>query len=103
MHTVMLDARVTTPGVLTEDGANVGLVIESTTPTFRIESVLPDSRAERAGVKAGDILRRINHVEPRTRAQADRVVKSATSQPVLLEIERDQRRLAIVIPEGAAR
>jgi len=101
-QTVMLEPGAATPGAPSENVARVGVVIDPATPTFRIDSVLPDSRAARAGVKAGDVLRRINHVEPRTRAQADRAVRSATSTPILLEVERDQRRLAIVIPESAA-
>jgi hypothetical protein len=101
--TVTLDSSAAAPGPSNETGAELGLVMEVPTATFRIDSVQSDSRAARAGVRAGDILRRINHVEPRTRAQADRAVKGATSKPTLLEIERDRRRIAIVIPKSAAR
>jgi S1-C subfamily serine protease len=100
---VMLDADAATREISSGVGAHLGLVIESPTPTFRIESVLPDSRAARAGVQAGDVLRRIDQVELRTRTQADRAMRSAASKPILLELERDRRRLAIVIPDGAAR
>jgi hypothetical protein len=101
-QTVTLAATVT-PGMSSKRDSGIGLVIESPRPTYRIDAVLPEGRAARAGVKAGDILRRINHVEPRTRAQVDRAMKNATSTPILLEIERDRRRVAIIVPEGPAR
>lgn len=89
------------PAASSETDAGVGLVIESPRPAFRIDSVLPDSRAARAGVHAGDVVRRINGVEAGTRAQVDRAMRSAASTPMLLEIERDHRRIAILIPERA--
>jgi S1-C subfamily serine protease len=102
-HTLTLDQSVAAPAESDVAGADVGLMIESPAVAVRIGHVPPDSRAARAGVRPGDILRRINNVEPRTRAQADRAVKAAAAKPMLLEIERDQRRLAIIIPEGTAR
>jgi hypothetical protein len=102
MQTVMLDAKAG-PGASGENGLGVGLTIESLAPTYRIDTVLPDGRAARAGLRAGDVVRRINHREARTRADAERAVESATREPILLEIERDQRRLAIVVPKGAVR
>jgi S1-C subfamily serine protease len=101
-QTITFDTSAGTPGVLTATDAGLGVVLESPTAAFRIQAVLPDSRAAHAGVEVGDILRRINSVEPRTRAQADRAVRGATSKPILLEVERGRRRLAIVIPEGTA-
>jgi S1-C subfamily serine protease len=87
-----------------QNAADLGVIIESPAAAgFQIDLVLPHSRAARAGVQAGDILRRINHVEPRTRAQANRAVTRAASSSMLLEVERDRRRLAIVIPEDAPR
>jgi hypothetical protein len=84
----------------TASNAGVGVMLEPPTPAYRIDTVLPGSRAARAGVKAGDVVRRINHVEPRTRAQVGRAMENAKSTPILLEVERDQRRIALLIPEG---
>jgi S1-C subfamily serine protease len=91
------------PEAFRRSEAGIGVVIASPTPAYPIDTVLSDSRAARAGVRAGDVLRRINRVEPRTRAQAERAVKSAISTPILLEVERDDRRIAIVIPQDSAR
>jgi C-terminal processing protease CtpA/Prc len=91
------------PSVPTISDLGLGLVIASPRSQYRIAAVVPESRAARAGVKAGDVVGRINHVEPRTRAQVDGAMESAGSKPILLEIERDRRRVAIVIPETPPR
>jgi serine protease Do len=85
------------------DEGGLGLVIESPRPIYRVGTVRPDSRAAQAGLRPADVLRRVNHVEPRTRAQAERAIKNGASAPILLEVERDRRRVAILIPGGAAR
>jgi S1-C subfamily serine protease len=100
--TVAIDPTLPNTGVARATDTGAGFVFEAPTATFRIDAVLPGSRAARAGVQPGDRLRRINGVAPRTQAQADRVVTGAASKPMLLEIERDRRRIAVVIPEGAA-
>jgi hypothetical protein len=46
---------------------------------------------------------RINGNEPRSRAQAERTIANALSGRIMLEVQRDDRRIAIVIPESAAR
>jgi S1-C subfamily serine protease len=102
-QTLTLDQSIAAPAESDVAGADVGLMIESPAVAFRIDRVPPHSRAAHAGVTPGDILRRINNVETRTRAQADRALKVAATKPMLLEIERDQRRLAIIVPEGTAR
>jgi S1-C subfamily serine protease len=102
IQTITLDPGADGPGASAGNDAGVGFLFDSPTATFRIGAVLPGSRAARAGVRAGDVLRRINSIEPRTRAQADRAVIGAASKPILVEVERDQRRLAIVISEDGA-
>jgi serine protease Do len=80
-----------------------GLVLEPVAPAYRIESVVPGSRAARAGLAAGDRLVRINGSEPRSRARAERALTSPTRTPILLEIQRDRRRIAVVMPQGVSR
>lgn len=77
-----------------------GIVLESASPRFRIDGLAAGSAGARAGIRPGDVLRRINHVEPTTSAQAAHVLTSDPSRPLLLEIERKERRLAIVVPGG---
>jgi serine protease Do len=78
--------------------AAAGLMLESAPKTYRIESVLPDGPAARAGIQPGDRLVRINRAEPRNAEQVMRAMTAAGRGPLLLEIERDQRRIAVVIP-----
>jgi C-terminal processing protease CtpA/Prc len=73
-------------------------MLESAPKTYRIESVLPDGPAARAGIQPGDRLVRINRAEPRNAEQVMRAMTAAGRGPLLLEIERDQRRIAVVIP-----
>ena len=101
-HPVLLDANVSRD-VSIANRAGIGLVIEPTAQRYRIDTVLLESPAARAGIRSGDVLVRINHVEPRTRAQVEQALKGAPATPLLLEIERDVRRIAFVIPETALR
>jgi S1-C subfamily serine protease len=101
-ETVVLDGSGS-PDLSSEGGTGLGLFIEPASPAFRIDRVAPESPAARAGVRPGDELLRINHVEPRTRAQVERALKRSTAGPTLLEIARGARRIAILIPEAAPR
>lgn len=75
-----------------------GLTLASTLETHRIESVEPGGPAARAGIQPGDRLVRIDHLEPRSAAQVRRALTAPRRAPLLLEVERGQRRIAIVIP-----
>ena len=68
---------------------------ESVPRTFTIDAVRPGSREQRAGLQAGDQLLRLDHVEPRTLDHVKRRLR--TPSPVLLEVSRDRRRLAILV------
>ena len=80
------------------DATSVGLVLEPAEPPYRIETLVPGSPAARAGLQAGDRLLRINRNTPRSRAQAERALTNAASAAIMLEIQRDRRRIAVVIP-----
>jgi len=80
-----------------QSAPGAGLVWESAPRSYRIDSVLPGSRAAAAGVELGDRLVRVDHAEPRNLAQVQRLFADERVLPVLLEIERDGRRLAILV------
>jgi S1-C subfamily serine protease len=77
---------------------DAGLVLESAPKSYRIESILRDGPAARAGIQPGDRLVRINRAEPRSAEQVMRAMTAEDRGPLLLEIERAQRRIAVVIP-----
>ncbi len=76
-----------------------GLVWEVPPPRepYRIEGVVPDSPAAVAGVEPGDRLVRIDHAAPRSLAQIQRIFADTQTVPVLLDIERGERRLAVLV------
>ena len=74
-----------------------GLVWDAPPEPYRIDAVLPDSRAAVAGIEPGDRLVRIDHAEPRNLAQVQQVFSDTTTLPVLLDVERGERRLAILV------
>ena len=87
----------TAPGVAAPESAEIGLASDSAPRGFRIDSVQSAGRMARAGLRAGDRLVRINGAEPRNPRHAERVI-AAVPGPMLLDIERDGRRIAIVVP-----
>jgi len=74
-----------------------GLVWDAPPDPYRIGTVVPDSRAAVAGIEPGDRLVRIDHAEPLSLEQVQQVFADATTLPVLLDIERGKRRLAILV------
>jgi membrane-associated protease RseP (regulator of RpoE activity) len=58
---------------------------------------VPDSPAAVAGVEPGDRLVRIDHAAPRSLAQIQRIFADTQTVPVLLDIERGERRLAVLV------
>jgi membrane-associated protease RseP (regulator of RpoE activity) len=83
------------PALAATPGA--GLVWDTPLEPYRIDAVLPDSRAAVAGIEPGDRLIRIDHADPRNLAQVQQVFSDTTTLPVLLDIERGERRLAILV------
>ena len=99
-HTVMLDTGAAAAESEKND-SSLGLVIERPEPALRIEAVQAGSAAARAGIASGDVLLRIDHVEPRTRASAERALQRPG--PMLLEVRRDARRIGVVVHGKASR
>jgi membrane-associated protease RseP (regulator of RpoE activity) len=84
-------------------GATAGVILEPAPSPYRIRSVVAGSRAERVGVRAGDRIVRIDGAEPRSQRALDRSLMGTTADAILLEIERDERRIAVIIPAGESR
>jgi len=74
-----------------------GLVWDVPPEPYRIDAVIPDSRAAVAGIEPGDRLVRIDHAEPRSLAQVQQIFADTVTLPVLLDIERGERRLAVLV------
>ena len=77
--------------------SDAGLVWEAPPEPYRIDAVVPDSRAAAAGIEPGDRLIRIDHAEPRSLAQVQQIFADTQTLPVLLDIERGNRRLAVLV------
>jgi S1-C subfamily serine protease len=87
------------PAQLRPDSAQgVGLVWESPPKTYRIEAVAPGSRAALAGVLPGDRLVRIDRKALPNLAQVERTLSAGSPPARLLEVEREGRRMAILMP-----
>jgi S1-C subfamily serine protease len=95
--TISLSGDDASPVPDTRATHGAGLVWESPPKPYRIDTVIPGSRAAMAGIEPGDRLVRIDHAEPRNLAQVQRIFADGKALPVLLEIERDDRRLAILV------
>jgi len=100
-ETLTLDSG-SAPAAPASDRQTLGLSVGSSTPAYRIDAVAPGSRAARAGLEPGDRLLRINGSEPRNPDEMERMIAAPSSTPVMLEVERDARRIALVIPGSTA-
>ncbi len=74
-----------------------GLIMESSPKSYRIASVRPAGSAARAGVQSGDRLIRIDHAEPRSLDQVNRLVGGDQRPPMWLEVERGARRFGVLV------
>ena len=84
-------------GGAAKQSADIGIEFGSPARGFRVDSVQPAGRLTRAGIKAGDRLVRINGTEPTSLRQAERAI-ATNGGPMLIDVEREGRRLAIVVP-----
>jgi S1-C subfamily serine protease len=87
-----------TPAAVVAEQRDVGLIMAPSSATYRIDAVVPDSRAARAGLRPGDRLVRIDRMAPRSAEQVRRILRARAAAPMLLEVARDARRIAIVLP-----
>jgi S1-C subfamily serine protease len=92
---VTLDAAPGEPSAGPEEGEGSGVRLASPANGYPVESVLPGSRGDEAGIRPGDRVVRIDQVPPRSAAEVRRAL--AGKGPVFLELERGRRRLGVLL------
>jgi S1-C subfamily serine protease len=80
------------------DKADIGLRLEEPPAGYEVESVVADSAAGRAGIRAGDRLLEVNGVKVRRREDVDRLLKRATAGPLFMVVSRGRRQVGILLP-----
>lgn len=95
--TIRGDADTTAPE--TDRQTTAGLVWESPQKGYRIDAVLPGSRAAAAGIRPGDRLLRIGRTEPRSMDQVRRLLTTGRTA-AFVEIERDGRRRGTLLKQA---
>ncbi|MCB9591329.1 MAG: carboxypeptidase regulatory-like domain-containing protein [Sandaracinaceae bacterium] len=61
----------------------------------RVRSVIPDSHADRAGLRPGDVLVAIDEVEPTSAAEAERLLRGAPNVGAVVEVRRGDRHATL--------
>lgn len=95
--TLAVDASATARE--TDRQTTEGLVWESPQKGYRIDAVLPGSRAAAAGIRPGDRLLRIGRAEPRSLDQMRRLLTTGRTA-AFVEIERDGRRRGTLLKQA---
>lgn len=75
----------------------LGFVWSSPAPGYRIESVLAESAAARAGIRSGDVLLRIDRVEPTSMTHVRRLLAARRTSPAFIELQRGERRWGVLL------
>jgi S1-C subfamily serine protease len=95
--TIPLSPHDSSASTVDPSDTGVGVVWESPEPSYRIDSVVPGSRAAAAGLQPGDRIVRVDHREPESFAQIQRLLAAGRALPVFLEVQRGDRRLGILL------
>ena len=66
-------------------------------PTPQVRMVMPDSPAQQAGLRTGDILRAINGEPVKTTEQAGEIIRANANKPLQLTMERDGEVFTITV------
>jgi diguanylate cyclase (GGDEF)-like protein len=89
--------------VLDQAERRIGVLYPASDPEIRFSQIVPDSPAERAGLRVGDVLLAIDGQPMRESADFDRVAERfERGRPVVFEIARDGRRLELRAAPGMA-
>jgi len=83
----------------TDRQTTAGLMWESPQKGYRIDAVLPGSRAATAGIRPGDRLLRIGRTELRSLDQMRRLLATGRTA-AFVEIERDGRRRGTLLKQA---
>jgi carboxyl-terminal processing protease len=92
--------------------SGVGIRLETRDGRFEVQSVLPSSPAQRAGMKAGDVITEVNGkpIEELTEGEAANIIRGPANTKVSVVVRRDEvelefkmTRARIVIPNASAR
>jgi membrane-associated protease RseP (regulator of RpoE activity) len=73
-----------------------GIVWETPRGGYPVEAVRPDSPAARAGIQPGDVVLRIDHVQPRNLTEVQRRLAGSRSA-TFLELQRGRRRWGVLL------
>lgn len=76
-------------------GLTAGLPSEKATP--RIRFVQPDSPAQKAGLRIGDVLVAVDGEPVATTEQAAKIIRASANKPLQLTIKRDEQLLTVQV------
>jgi S1-C subfamily serine protease len=89
---------LTTNNDETPQSQGAGIIWRSPILRYPIDGVIPHSPAARAGIQPGDVVLRIDQVEPRNLTEvARRLTANDTSRPAFLEVQRGRRRWGVLL------
>ncbi len=88
-----IDARLDVP-----PPGGFGLVLEQPAQGYLIATVVPGSRAAEAGIRPGDRLIRVDHLEPGSFDEVQAVLADDRREPVFIELARDGRTRGVLLP-----
>jgi len=81
----------------TADEVHSGLTLSMPPTGYPIDSVLPGSPADQAGIQPGDRLLKIDHQDPRSLDEVQRALAQSRGKPLHLVLERGERRWEVIL------
>lgn len=75
----------------------VAVIVASARGAVRVQHVVPESRAARAGLREGDVLESIDDVAPESGAHATRLLRGAPGVPAIVAVRRGEERGVLVV------
>jgi hypothetical protein len=75
----------------------VAILVSGSGGQVRVRQVMHGSRAERAGLRAGDVLAQIDGVVPESASRAAQMLRGAEGIPAILEVRRDDVTATLVV------
>lgn len=75
----------------------VAVIVASARGAVRVQHVVAESRAARAGLREGDVLESIDDVAPESGAHATRLLRGAPGVPAIVAVRRGEERGVLVV------